>query len=140
MGGIAEQKWQIEHVEIVDHRADSADTHTRELQGADLRLFDCLLFAAELHRGEYLDGEPAIGRRFELFAEALHRGDGRVAGRMNVGRFECRLHKRRDWRASGERERAGQGCGAAKNITSAHYFLPEFPETSGAHILRTDRA
>src|SRR6516225_10102487 len=80
MGGIAEQKWQIEHVEIVDHRADSAD--------------------------------------------ALHRGDGRVAGRMNVGRFECRLRKSRDWRASGERERAGQGCGAAKNITSAHYFLP----------------
>ena len=52
--GVAEQEGQVEHVEVVDHRAERADADARELDGADLRLLDRFLLAAELHGGIHL--------------------------------------------------------------------------------------
>ena len=86
--GVAEHIRQVEHVEIVYHRAERADGNASERDGADLRLFDRFLFAAELHRRIHGDRETALGGVRQFLAEALDRGDGRIAGRMHVGGFE----------------------------------------------------
>src|SRR3546814_1214538 len=57
-------------------------------QRADLRLFQELLLAAQLHCGIDLDAEPAVGRVLQLLAHALHGRDRGIADRMDVGRFE----------------------------------------------------
>ena len=51
MRGVAEHVRQVEHVEFVDHRTERADRDAGEGDGADLRLLDRFLFAAELHGG-----------------------------------------------------------------------------------------
>ena len=41
-------------VELVDHWSERADRHACELDGADLRLLDRFLLAAQLHRRVHL--------------------------------------------------------------------------------------
>jgi hypothetical protein len=88
MLGAAKQERQVEDIEVVDHRPQRADADPGELQGADLRLLDRLLLAAELHRRIHLDAEPAAGCRFELFSHILDGLYGRVAFGVNVRRLE----------------------------------------------------
>ena len=93
--GVAEQERQVEHVEVVDHRAERADTDARHRDRADLGLLDRLLLAAELHGGEHLHAQPAVGRLVELLAHVLHRDHGRIADRMDVRGLEHELLLRR---------------------------------------------
>src|SRR2546430_1976086 len=67
----------------------SADAGDR--QGADLRLLDHLLLAAQLHGGVHLDAEAPVGGGRELLAHALHRLDGGIAERMHVRGLEHEL-------------------------------------------------
>ena len=88
MRGVAEHVRQVEHVEIVDHRAEHADRNARKGDGADLRLLDRFLLAAELHRRIHLHGDPAVGGLLELLAEIFDGDDGRIPGRVHVGCLE----------------------------------------------------
>jgi hypothetical protein len=106
-------------------RADGADADAGELDGADLRLLDRLLLAAELHRGVHLQRQPAARRLTQFLVEVVDGDDRRIAGRMHVGGLErCRRGggARRHGAACGQRaERQG---GSAYNISSVHRFLP----------------
>ena len=82
---ISENERQVEHVELRHERAHRTDADAGDLQGADLRLLDHLLLAAELHGGVHLDADARIGGGCELLAHALHRLDGGIAEGMHVG-------------------------------------------------------
>jgi hypothetical protein len=106
------RKRQVQHIEIVDDRAERPDADPDELDRANLRLLDHLLFAAQLHRGIHLDRQPSIGRLFQLLAHVLDRLHGRIAFGVHVRRFQdalllrqCRASRRN----AAHRERARQG-------------------------------
>jgi hypothetical protein len=110
VGDVAEHERQVEHVELVDDRADRPDGDAGQRQRPHLGLLDHLLLAAELHRREHLDGEPAVRRLLEFLAHADHGLDGRVAERVHVARLEHHLllGAGAGQRAQAERERAGE--------------------------------
>jgi len=85
---VAKHERQIEHVELGNQRAHGADADARDGKRPDLGLLDHLLLAAELHRGEHLDADAAVGGGFEFLAHALDRFHGRIAERMHVGGLE----------------------------------------------------
>ncbi len=123
--GIAEQKRQVENVEIIDHGPERADADARDLDGADLGLLDRLLFAAKLHRGEHLHAQPAIGRLFELLAEVLHRHHGWISGRMHVRRLEDELLLRDRRTAEADKRDDGNRVREPANACfCSHEFLP----------------
>src|SRR6266852_2174334 len=130
--GVAEQERQVEDVEIVDHRPERADADPRELNGADLGLLDRFLLAAELHRAVHLHAQPSRGRVLELAAEAFHRRDGRITGRVHVGGLEHQLllrERRADGSGRDRSERQGKKphCfPAAERQRSSHGFLLGF--------------
>src|SRR3974390_228104 len=84
MRRVAEHVRHIEHVEIVDYRAERANADTRESDGADLGLLDCLLLAAELHGGIHRNRDAAIGGTGKFFAHILDRDDRWITGWMDI--------------------------------------------------------
>ncbi len=117
--GVAEEERQVEDVEVGNDRPQRPDADPGELQGADLRLLDRLLLAAELHRGIHLDADAAAGRRFELLAHVLDRLDGRVA----LGVHVRGLQHRRWLRPSVAQRCRGEERGASRQrqqIPSLH--------------------
>jgi hypothetical protein len=105
---VAEDEGHVEDVELVDDGADRADRDAGELQRPDLGLLDHLLLAAELHRREHLDREPAGGRGLQLLAHALDRLDGGVAEHVHVGGLQHLLLLGRGRKHEREREGGGK--------------------------------
>ena len=85
---VAEHERQVEGVELGHQRSHRAEADARDLQRADLGLLDHLLLAAELHRGEHLDADAAVGGLLEPLAHAHHGLDRRIAERVHVGGLE----------------------------------------------------
>ncbi len=136
MRGVAEQERQIEHVEIVDHRAERAARNAGELDGADLRLLDGFLLAAELHRRVHLHAEPPLGRGFKLFAEAFDRGDRRIACGVDIRRLERQLLLRHVLLSNGMSaeisSETGDGSAGAKTNECAAIHVSLLPRVSAA--------
>jgi hypothetical protein len=129
---IAEHERQVEDVELGNERSHRTDADAGHGEGADLRLLDHLLLAAELHRRIHLDAETAARRRFELLAHALDRLDRRIAERMHVGRLQHHLRLRK---SRGRRGRSqGEHGDRQEWFHQFHVSPPLFPPFAGVDV------
>ncbi len=101
----------------------SAPTLMRAMERADLRLLDRLFLAAELHRGEHLHGEPAVGRGVELLAEVFDRDHRRVAGGCTSDAFRTSFC----WANAGMARPRRAAIAAPTRSCALHEFLPALP-------------
>ena len=131
---ITKHKRHVEHIDLVHHRAHGTDRNAGNLQGTNLGLLNHFLLAAQLHGGEHLNGDAAIGGGFELFAHAHDGFHCGITHRVHIGGFQHHFALGLGLKPKRRGPDGQAGCDPFDELSFFHGLSPVLKKDGGGKI------